>query len=299
MQAHSLRNQRQERNAKMSVPNQEQREYWNGQAGAQWVQDQAYLDALLEPLSQQALQAASAEPGDNVLDVGCGCGTTSQLLAHRAASVTGIDLSAPMINHARHRSRKLSNLDFVVTDASRWRGNAPFDLAFSRFGVMFFEDPVAAFSNLRLNLKDSGRLCFVCWRRPQDNPWMSIPAAAAASFLPEAQPDTGPDPFAFADTAFVTSILTEAGFQHPEFKLVEADLNLGADIEAAIGFLSRIGPLARVIKELDEPQQMAALDAVRQALGPSVTARGVLLNGSTWVVQAAAGEHHHHSDDNR
>lgn len=272
--------------ADQTEPNEQQIAYWRGDAGEQWVENQEYLDALLAPMSEVVIEAAAVQPRDRVLDVGCGCGTTSLLLAQKAAFVTGVDISTPMVARAVERARDVANVEFIEADASQWQAAEPVSCVFSRFGVMFFDDPVAAFSNLRTNLAPQGRLCFVCWRAPQDNPWLSIPGAAAAPFLPEAPLTEGPDPFAFADTDFVTGILTAAGFTAPAFTLVEKTLNLGRGIDDAIAFLTRIGPLSRVVSELEGADQQAALAAVREALADTVTASGVELPASAWLVTA-------------
>ena len=272
----------------MDEANQEQIDYWNGDAGSQWVAAQEHLDTLLSPLSQQALSKAALNSSERVLDVGCGCGATSLSLAERGQWVTGVDLSEPMLQHARQRGEGISNLEFIRADASLWRGTEPYDLAFSRFGVMFFADPVAAFANIHTNLKGSGRLCFICWRLPQDNPWLAIPGAATQPYLPPPPESGGPDPFAFADRDFVSEVLTDAGFQSPDFSLCEATLTLGSDVASALSFLTRIGPLSRVLSELEEPVQQQALAATETALQPFTSDEGVRLGASCWIVTAKA-----------
>ena len=274
----------------MSDANHGQREFWNGQAGMRWVEDQQAMDELLAPLSDVALAAAEARAGERVLDIGCGCGTTTLALSTQTGHATGVDISEPMIAHARTRaaSRHNGDVDFVVADASQWHGDAPYQLAFSRFGVMFFAAPVEAFANIRSNLAADGRLCFICWRSPEDNPWISVAARAAQPFLPETPQAAGPDPFAFADQAYVTDLLTKAGFQEPRFALCNKTLRLGVDLDAAMTFLTRIGPLARVVAELEAGPREQALAAVRDALSNTVTDDGVALPASTWVVTAEA-----------
>jgi SAM-dependent methyltransferase len=272
----------------MTIVNQDQIDYWNGNAGTQWVRAQEQLDRLLSPLSEQALRYAKVQPDERVLDVGSGCGGTSLLLAEQASAVVGVDISAPMVAHARQRASARHNVEFIEADASLWHGSAPFQLAFSRFGVMFFNDPIAAFRNIHDNLDVDGRLCFICWRTPADNPWLAIPGAAAAPFLPEAAVSEGPNPFAFADQDYVINILTEAGFATPNFELCEATLTVGESMADAIDFLTRIGPLSRVIAELDGNLQKQALSAVEDALQPYESSGGIQLGASCWIVATSS-----------
>ncbi|TDJ25619.1 MAG: class I SAM-dependent methyltransferase, partial [Gammaproteobacteria bacterium] len=146
-----------------SGPNEAQIEYWNSWMGERWVQNQEDLDQLLAPLSEAAINATALQEGERVLDVGCGCGTTSLVMADRGAITTGIDVSRPMLEHARTRAEGRSNPEFVLADAALHEFNGDFDLLFSRFGVMFFVEPVAAFANLRSALRPGGRVCFLCW----------------------------------------------------------------------------------------------------------------------------------------
>ena len=272
----------------MNEANQQQIDYWNGDAGSEWVQAQEHLDTMLSPLSQQALERASVNGTERVLDIGCGCGATSLYLAQAAQWVTGVDISAPMIDRARQRGSERSNLEFIHGDASLWRGSEPYDLAFSRFGVMFFADPVAAFANIHRNLKESGRLTFLCWRLPQDNPWLAIPGAATQPYLPPPPASGGPDPFAFADRDFVSSVLTDAGFQAPNLSLCEATLTVGADVASAMAFLTRIGPLSRVISELEGHVREQPLAAAEAALQPFAGDAGVRMDASCWIITARA-----------
>ncbi len=272
----------------LNESNRQQIDYWNGDAGSQWVRAQEHLDTMLSPLSQQALVMASVNSSERVLDIGCGCGATSLLLAERSRWVTGVDISGPMVRRARERGKTAPNLEFVQADASLWRGSDPYDLAFSRFGVMFFADPVVAFANIRANLRGSGRLCFICWRLPQDNPWLAVPGAATQPYLSPPPQTDGPNPFAFSDQDFVSGVLTDAGFRVPDFALCEATLTLGLDVASAISFLTRIGPLSRVISELEEPVREQALAATERALQPFVSDQGVQLGASCWIVTAEA-----------
>ena len=200
--------------------NAAQSEYWNAAAGETWVQFQEPLDRQIEPLGLVAIDVLQPTTGEHIIDIGCGCGQSSLALAARVAptgSVVGIDLSRPMLEVARLRRRPAANLrvDFWQLDAQNGDlGRGVFDAAFSRFGVMFFSDPVAAFANIRASLKRGGRLVFVCWRSLAENPWMLAPLQAALPFIPPVVPPdpTAPGPFAFADAGRVRAILSDAGF---------------------------------------------------------------------------------------
>ena len=150
------------------------------------------MDAMLEPLSQAALQVANAQADERVIDVGCGCGATSLAMAAAGGQVWGVDLSEMMLQRAKQRAGDLTNVAFSKTDAATQNYTPDHDLIFSRFGVMFFADPIAAFTNLRTALRDQGRIVFVCWQTPRNNPWLSIPGAAVQPFLPPTEET--PDP---------------------------------------------------------------------------------------------------------
>lgn len=271
--------------------NAEQIEYWNKNAGKTWVESQARTDAMLAPLSAILLEKAAASKGERVIDVGCGCGETSLRMAQAGAEVWGIDISAPMLARAKERAKELglTNVAFNETDASTQALTPDHDLIFSRFGVMFFSDPTAAFTNLRTGLSRSGRLCFLCWQPPQKNPWMAVAGAAVQPFLPppEVAPDPrAPGPFAFADAAYLEGILSTAGFKGIEIEPVEAQVHVGDDLDDAIESQSRIGPVSRAIKELEGEKREQALVAVREALAPHVTPDGLDLGAACWLVSA-------------
>jgi len=271
--------------------NQQQIDYWNGEAGATWVRAQARLDVMLAPLSAVAIDAADPTEAERVIDVGCGCGTTTLEMVARGAFVWGVDISEPMLAHARQRAAGLKNVAFSVADASTQALTADHDLVFSRFGVMFFDDPVAAFKNLRSGLKAGGRMVFLCWQAPRNNPWVSIGGAAIQPFLPEEDaPDPqAPGPFAFADPDYLRGILEQAGFADINIDSVKMDLRVGKDLDDAMEFQSQVGPAARALAELSGAQRDAALDAARTALEPFVSDAGVILGRATWLVRAGAG----------
>ena len=274
----------------MTNDNQTQIDYWNGEAGNIWVRAQERMDAMLAPLSDQALYRAAVASGERVIDVGCGCGGTTLALAERGARVVGVDISRPMLARARQRAAGLGlgNVEFICSDAATEPFRPEHELIFSRFGVMFFADPVAAFTNLRGAMTDGGRLVFLCWQTPAVNPWVSVAGLAVQPFLPDIRPadPREPGPFAFADTDYLTGILEQAGFSAIEIESATADLLLGGSLEEAMQFMGGIGPLARVLSELEGESREAALHAVRDALAERLTPEGLCLGAAAWLVSA-------------
>lgn len=277
-----------------TAPNAEQIEAWNGATGVKWVRLQDRLDSLLAPFGHAILKAAAVKPGERVLDVGCGCGFTT-LAAAEAAGVTGrilgVDISLPMVTRARERNAERGlAAAFSVADASV-HDFAPgsFDLLLSRFGVMFFDAPAAAFANLHRALTKKGRLAFICWRAMPENPWLALPLRAALPLLPPlpATPPGAPGPFAFADDARVTSLLTEAGFTDIQLTPFDADLMLGP-IDDALTQSLDLGPLTRLIADLPDDQRARIATVVRAELEKHITPQGVALGGATWIVTARA-----------
>ena len=271
----------------------EQAAHWNGPGGQGWLRAQARLDHSLVEIGRRVLALADAQPGEKAIDVGCGPGGTTAALAQSVGSeghVLGVDISQPLIDAAL--TRRLSNATFVVADA----GTYPFDaaaadLVFSRFGVMFFADPVAAFTNLRRALKPSGRLAFVCWRRPQDNPWSLAPVKAAAPFLPPL-PRPGPEEpgqFAFADPARVERILKGAGFTGLAIEPLDVQMWMGGDVADVVTSAGRFGPLARAFADADPAVVAKAKAAIVELLTPHATKDGVSLPGGCWLVSARPG----------
>ena len=273
-------------------PNAAQSEYWNAAAGETWAKLQELLDRQIEPLGLAAIDVLQPGEGEHIIDIGCGCGQSSLALAACVAptgSVLGIDLSKPMLEVARHRPRPAANLrvDFRQLDAQTGDiGRGIFDAAFSRFGVMFFSDPVAAFRNIRASLKRGGRLVFVCWRPLAENPWMLAPLQAALPFIPPvAPPDpTALGPFAFADAGRVRSILSDAGFASVTTEPFDARIG-GSDLEQSLKLALRLGPLGAALREHPELSGKVA-GAVRDLLSRYLTAGGVLVRSAVWIVRA-------------
>jgi SAM-dependent methyltransferase len=252
------------------------------------------MDAQLGPIAEVAMQLVDVRPGERVLDVGCGCGGTTLELARRvgeSGEVVGVDLSGPMLELARERAAGTPGVEFRQADAQTADlGEQRFDLIFSRFGVMFFADPVAAFTNLRRTLAPGGRLGFVCWQEVRKNPFMFEPTVAAAPFVPLPTPAEpgAPGPFAFADAERVRSILEGAGFERVEIEPWSGDIGAGT-IEEALPFFFEIGPLSAALRDADAgPELVEKVRAsVREVLVRYETPDGVRMPVNLWLVSGS------------
>lgn len=231
---------------------------------------------------------------DRVLDIGCGAGALSLRAAKNAGHVTGVDVSEPLLNLARQRASDRENIHFHHGDAAVMSMSSvdPFDIALSRFGVMFFEEPVKAFQNIRGLMSDRPSLVFACWRHPRHNPWATLPMQIVSPLLPAppAPPDLeDPGPFAFSERDRVRSILQESGWPNVEIDTFDVDLTLpGETTDEAAGFMIKMGPLGRVLAEteLDLENIQTRLS---QALEDYVDAEGrVSVAGSAWIIEAGS-----------
>ena len=275
-------------------PNAEQIEYWNRQAGPKWVSANAQLDDMLEPFGRAARERAKLAPGERVLDVGCGVGQTTLELARQvgpSGSVLGVDISTPMLERAQERARAagLRNVRFENADAQThaFTPNSV-DVVFSRFGVMFFVDPIAAFTNLARALRPGGRVSFVCWQAMLENAWMRESLTAVLKHVPPPAPADphAPGPFAFADAARVRGILERAGLRDVRHQPLTGNLSLGASLDEAAAFAVEIGPASRLLKEAPEAKRAAAIAELRKALEAHATRDGVALGYAAWLVRA-------------
>ncbi len=270
----------------------EQAAFWNGPGGKMWLDSYERIERTVTPFGQPALDQAAIKPREKVLDIGCGTGGTTAEIARLVGPqghVLGVDISQPLIEVAR--AQKLANATFEVGDAAVQPFEAAaYDLVFSRFGVMFFGDPVAAFRNIRRALKPGGRLSFVCWRTPQENPWGFVPFRAAVPHLPPIERPGPEDPgqYSFGNRARVERILTEAGFGTLSFKPLDRPIRLGKDIAETVDSLGRFGPVARAFADAAPDQIAQAKAAIAEALKPHESSEGVQLLGACWLVGAAA-----------
>ena len=270
---------------------------WDGKSGDNWVAHQLRLDLMLEAFGDAAMKAAAIKPGEHILDIGCGAGVTSFALAERVGSgghVLGADLSPQLIARARADAPDHKPVDFQLADAA----TAPFpqgvfDLLFSRFGVMFFDDPAGAFAHMRHGLKSGGRLAFVCWRSAQDNDWVRLPMAAIRDIVPPVPADPmTPGPFAFADPARISAILTDAGFDEIAITPFDATIPYGHGatrdeaIDDALELAFAVGPLSRALAGQPDDIRARAAAAVRTAFAARPGETSVLIEGAAWIVTA-------------
>jgi SAM-dependent methyltransferase len=271
-------------------PNAEQAERWGGVAGRHWIEHEADYDRQLEGCGTALLDAAHLEPRFRVLDVGCGTGTTSIAASPHARQVLGIDLSPVLIERARVRAAAHPNVTFDVADAQTAAFEPTFDVLLSRFGLMFFADPRAAFANLRRALVPGGRLVTVCWQSLDRNDWMRVPGDALAQVVPGgdiAEPGQ-PGPFSLSSADALTTLLGDTGWDDVTVDGWTFPVPVGGarSLDDAVEFV-RGGSLGRsMLAGVSAADERRALGCVRDALAPYVTADGVMLPAAAWLVGA-------------
>lgn len=277
----------------MRENNQQEIEFWNGGGAERWVAFQERIDPCIRPFGEAALATlAELRPlaGARVIDVGCGCGDTSLALAERvgrSGSVIGVDVSAPMLARARERGAGLPNLRFAVGDASAI-DVGPADALYSRFGMMFFADPVAAFTHLRRQLVPGAPIAFACWKALAENPWAGVPLRTVAEVVgaPPPPPPDEPGPFAFAAEARVREILERAGFSAVTHLAVHRPFPLGDSLESALTQVTQMGPASRLLSQASDELRTRASEALRERLAE--LAPRFELDAAAWTVCARA-----------
>ena len=272
----------------MPSANQPQIDLWDGRVGAKWAAMHEALDAMFAPAAEILAARAAPTAGLRVLDVGCGNGDLCARLLAQGADTTGIDVSHAMLAVASARTQGKAAL--VRADIAEWRATAPFDLAISQFGLMFFADPVAAFAAIAANLRPRARLLFTCWRAAAENDWTTVPMAAIADLLPPSPPPDpkAPGPFSLADFADVRQILVKAGFG--EITATPHDFAVcfaaSGGVAAAVDLALQIGPASSALAGTDKTVRAAAAERLRTALGRREKDGAVALGGAIWLVEA-------------
>ncbi len=281
------------------MSNEEQVKYWNGEAGKRWAQQDSTMERLLRPITEVLLAHAKVEGCTSAIDVGCGCGSQSMMLAEQLgpdANVLGVDISEPMLQIAIEKTQtqtaSRAQVEFMHADASVHNfATDSFDLLFSRFGVMFFDDPVAAFSNLRAAMQTPGRLAFCCWQAMKENDWTWIPLRAALQHLPPPEPPAphAPGPFAFADGERLRAILADSGFS--DINVVSQRMTMrfseAPTLAESVRELAKIGPIASLLVDKDEAVLDKIFNSMEETLAPYYKDGALNLPVAIWLVTAA------------
>lgn len=272
--------------------------FWNQVLAPKFIRFKHILVDGLSRHSEAVFPSLPVQRGDHVLDVGCGFGDTAIRLAEQVGpngSVVGIDCCDAFLDFARRdvRMRGLSNVSLVCGDAETVLPTNQFDFVFSRFGTMFFANPVTGLRNMRRALRPGGRMVHIVWRDRADNPWLSMAKEVVLRFLPPPGADAqtcGPGPFSMSDEATVRAMMTAAGYAEIEFRRVDAPVVVGRNVEDAIAFQLAIGPAGEVFREAGEEAQRKRAEieaALAQAINRQKTAAdGIVMESSSWVISA-------------
>jgi SAM-dependent methyltransferase len=266
---------------------------WAGSLGKMWATKAEAHDRLLGPIGDAGIAALGDISGKRILDIGCGAGATSIAMAKAGATVVGVDISEDLLTEARARDTD-DLCTFLLCDAATTDFDEPFDLIFSRFGMMFFDDPAAGWANLRRQLASGGKAVLVCWREATQNEWAFLPLKAVSSVLGEAQtkpsPSGVPGPFAWAEEQVFTEILQRAGWsvesKHIDGSLDMNEANARNPIEEAVQYAMQVGPLGSRLKDLDPKTRQAVCDALAGALQRKMQDGVIRLSTAGWVITA-------------
>jgi len=275
-------------------PNASQIESWDGPGGQHWVAEAERYDRMTRSFGERIIEAAAPGPGEQVLDVGCGNGAVALAVSALVApggSVMGLDVSGPMLAYARRRAEqaRIASVSFRQGDAQvyplPWAG---FDAVVSRFGVMFFDDPVAAFANIGRALRPGGRIAFACWRDLIVNDWLMVPAGAALQYVP--MPDLGqpgaPGPFSLADPERVHQVLRDAAFAQIALEEITRPMPMGSSADDVLAFMRGTEMAHVLMTGVDSGTAERAWAAVKAALQAHAEPAGITLAGTAWLVTA-------------
>ena len=279
----------------MDAPNEEQTQFWQELAPG-WLASVVHTELVSGPFGVAAMEGLHLVPGQRVLDVGCGDGSTTLELARRVApdgDAVGIDIAPAMLDAARRSAevQRVDNASFVVADAqTESLGESRFDAAFSRFGVMFFADPVAAFANIRAGLRSGGVLAFACWDDLFANEWMFLPGSAVVQVTGSLPPMPGPEapgPFSLADPDRVTAVLRDAGFSNVTVTAHTQPVEVPeVEVESIVSLSSRVGPVREALRNADADTSARITDAVRAALMARVEHGHLTMSAAALIVRA-------------
>ena len=279
----------------MEDKNIKQRQFWSGAGGDVWVNKQREMDIMLNPLGDRVIERLDLKSDAKIIDIGCGCGATTLEIAKKITQgeILGVDISEPMLDKATETAKEmsLSNISFEVKDVQvDVMPQNYFDIAFSRFGVMFFEDPFEAFKNIHSSLKEDGLLSFVCWQNASLNPWQSLSIQVIKEFLDLPAPaPKSPGPFAFEDKTYLEDILRESGFKGLEILDNQEDIVMfsGKSIREACEDYLTINPVVTEMLKNSKPQLTEEiLEALVIKFSNFHQNDGLLFPSATWIVTA-------------
>lgn len=270
-----------------------EREFWAAEGPQQYAEHGARWETMMAPFGAAMFDAVALEPGEHVLDVGCGWGATTVDAAECVAPtgrVVGVDFSAPMLETARQRTSGLNNVTLLEADAQVHQFEPEsFDAVISRFAAMLFDDPPAAFANLHRAVKPGGRLAFVCWQGPLNTEWVAV-ALSAAARLTGRQPDLGepgaPGPFAFADRDRARSLVEAGGFAEVTLESITRPQRIAKDTDDAAEFVLTLPESKQLLDGAPQQVRAALADALREAFTPYAGPHGVITDASAWLVTA-------------
>ena len=279
----------------MEDKNTKQKDFWSGKGGDYWVEKQSEMDIMLNPLGEKALAKLDLKSNSKVLDIGCGCGATTLQIAQKVleGTVTGLDISVPMLDKAKSEAKiqGITNVDFKVVDVQvEQLAYEEYDSVYSRFGVMFFDDPFEAFKNIFSSVRTGGELSFVCWQDPSLNPWQSLSIQVIRGYLDmPSPPPRSPGPFAFHEKDYVQEILEQSGFSNISFDDNQEDITMfaGKSLEEASEDYLAINPVVtEMLKDSPDDLKAEIVESLKEAFSEFHKGDGLVFPSATWVVSA-------------
>jgi len=279
----------------MEDKNAKQKDFWSGKGGDYWVEKQSEMDIMLNPLGKKALAKLDLKSNSEVLDIGCGCGATTLEIAKKVSegTVTGLDISVPMLGKAESEAsiQGIANVDFKVIDVQvDLLASEKYDYVYSRFGVMFFDDPYEAFKNIFSSIKEGGELSFVCWQDPSLNPWQSLSVQVIRGYLDmPSPPPRSPGPFAFHEKDYVKEILEKSGFSNISFDDNQEDITMfsGKSLQEASEDYLAINPVVtEMLKDSPDDLKAEIVESLKEAFSEFHKGDGLVFPSATWVVSA-------------